>query len=183
MSSVHLCLRTKNSLKIPDQSERDIQRPLEITSDPTNPSASGKVNVPINVPSSAAGTTQGPGQNTRKEKEPGVSLRETEREIQIPLEITSDPTNASASGKVNAPNDVPSSAAGTTQGPGQNTRKEKEPGVSSREASPPERDEGRICNDDFFYRHLNQCHMLSCSCRYTSKIGFMFVDHFDVLYN
>ncbi|XP_027046314.1 uncharacterized protein LOC113674039 [Pocillopora damicornis] len=61
--------------------------------------------------------------------------------IQMPLEITPDPTNASASGKVNAPNDVPLSAAGTTQGPGQNTRKEKEPGVSSREASPPERDE------------------------------------------
>ena len=46
---------------------------------------------------------------------------ETEREIQMPLEITPDPTNASASGKGNAPNDVPSSAAGTTQGPGQNT--------------------------------------------------------------
>ena len=150
MSSVHLCLWTKNSLKIPDQSERDIQRPLEITSDPTNPSASGKVNVPIDVPSLGVGATQGPGQNTRKEKEPGVSSRETEREIQIPLEITSDPTNASASGKVNAPNDLPSSAAGTTQGPGQNTRKEKEPGVSSREASPPERGEGRIYNDDFF---------------------------------
>ena len=94
---------------------------------------------------------------------------ETEREIQMPLEITPDRTNASASGKVNAPNDVPSSAAGTTQGPGQNTRKEKEPGVSSREASPPERDEGRIRNDDFFDRHLN--HMLSCGCRYTSKIS------------
>ena len=172
LSSVQLCLWTKNFLKIPDQSERDIQRqntrkekkpgvslretereieiPLQVTSDPTNPSASGKVNAPIGVPSSAAGTTQGPGQNTRKEKEPGVSLRETEREIRIPLEITSDPTNASTSGKVKAPIGVPSSAAGTTQGPGQNTRKENEPGVSSREASPPERDEGRICNDDFF---------------------------------
>ena len=207
LSSVQLCLWTKNFLKIPDQSERDIQIPLEITSDPTNasatvkvnapidvpssgagatqgprqntrkekkpgvslretereieiplqitsdptnPSASGKVNAPIGVPSSAAGTTQGPGQNTRKEKEPGISLHETEREIQILLEITSDPTNASTSGKVKAPIGVPSSAAGTTQGPGQNTRKENEPGVSSREASPPERDEGRICNDDFF---------------------------------
>ena len=172
LSSVQLCLWTKNFLKIPDQSERDIQRqntrkekkpgvslretereieiPLQVTSDPTNPSASGKVNAPIGVPSSAAGTTQGPVQNTRKEKEPGVSLRETERDIRIPLEITSDPTNASTSGKVKAPIGVPSSAAGTTQGPGQNTRKENEPGVSSREASPPERDEGRICNDDFF---------------------------------
>ena len=131
------------------ETEREIQIPLQITSDPTNASASGKVNAPIGVPSSAAGTTQEPGQNTRKEKEPGISLRETEREIQIPLQITSDPTNASASGKVNAPIGVPSSAAGTTQGPGQNTRKENEPGVSSREASPPERDEGRICNDDF----------------------------------
>ena len=53
---------------------------------------------------------------------------------------------------MNVPIDVPSSAAGTTQGPGQNTRKEKEPGVSSREASPPERDEGRIRSDDFFDR-------------------------------
>ena len=108
------------------------------------------MNAPTDVSSSGAGATQGPGQNTRKEKEPGVSLRETERAIQIALEITSDPTNASASGKVNAPIDVPSSAAGITQGPGQNTRKEKEPRVSSREESPPERDEGRICNDDFF---------------------------------
>ena len=106
---------------------------------------------------------------------------EKEREIQMPLEITPDRTNASASGKVNAPNDVPSSAAGTTQGPGQNTRKEKEPGVSSREASPPERDEDRICNDDFFDRHLN--HMLSCGCRHTSKIGCMFVDRFYVFYS
>ena len=79
---------------------------------------------------------------------------ETEREIKMPLEITPDPTNASASGKVNAPNDVRSSAAGTTQGPGHNTGKEKEPGVSSREASPAERDEGRICNDDFFLPSL-----------------------------
>ena len=71
--------------------------------------------------------------------------------IQMPLEITPDPTNASASGKVNAPNDVPLSAAGITQGPGQNTRKEREPGVSSREASPPERDEGKIYNDDFLF--------------------------------
>ena len=132
------------------ETERDIRIPLEITSDPTNASTSGKVKAPIGVPSSAAGTTQGPVQNTRKEKEPGVSLRETERDIRIPLEITSDPTNASTSGKVKAPIGVPSSAAGTTQGPGQNTRKENEPGVSSREASPPERDEGRICNDDFF---------------------------------
>ena len=181
--SVKLCLWTKNFLKIPDQSERDIQIPLEITPDPKNASASGKVNAPIDVPSSGAGATQGPGQNTRKEKEPGVSLRETEREIQIPLQITSDPTNASASGKVNAPIGVPSSAVGTTQGPGQNTRKEEEPGVSSREASPPERDEGRICNDDFFYRHLNQYHMSNCGCRYTNKIGCMFVDHFHFLYN
>ena len=132
------------------ETEREIRIPLEITSDPTNASTSGKVKAPIGVPSSAAGTTQGPGQNTRKEKEPGVSLHETEREIQIPLEITSDPTNVSTSGKVKALIGVPSSAAGTTQGPGQNTRKENEPGVSSREASPPERDEGRICNDDFF---------------------------------
>ena len=176
--SVKLCLWTKNFLKIPDQSERDIQIPLEITPDPKNvsASASGKVNAPIGVPSSAAGTTQGPGQNTRKEKEPGVSLRETEREIRIPLEITSDPTNASTSGKVKAPIGVPSSAAGTTQGPGQNTRKENEPGVSSREASPTERDEGRICNDDFFYRHLNQYHLSNCGCR------CMFVDHFNFLY-
>ena len=141
------------------------------------------MNAPTDVSSSGAGATQGPGQNTRKEKEPGVSLRETEREIQIPLQITSDPTNASASGKVNAPIDVPSSAAGITQGPGQNTRKEKEPRVSSREESPPERDEGRICNDDFFYRHLNQYHILNRGCRYTGKIGCMFVDHFNVLTN
>ena len=93
MSSVQLCLWTKNSLKIPDQ---------------------------------------------------------LDGEIQIPLEITSDPTNASASGKVNAPIDVPLSVADVTQGPGQNTGKEKDPGVSSREASTVERDEGRICNDDFF---------------------------------
>ena len=103
---------------------------------------------------------------------------ETEREIQMPLEITPDPTNASASGKGNAPNDVPSSAAGITQGPGQNTRKENEPGVSLREVSPPERDEGRIYNDDFFDRHLNQYYMLSCDCRYASEIGSMFVDRF-----
>ena len=141
------------------------------------------MNAPTDVPSSGAGATQGPGHNTRKEKEPGVSLRETERAIQIALEITSDPTNASASGKVNAPIDVPSSAAGITQGPGQNTRKEKEPRVSSREESPPERDEGRICNDDFFYRHLNQYHILNRGCRYTGKIGCMFVDHFNVLTN
>ena len=117
--SVKLCLWTENFLKIPDQSERDIQ---------------------------------------------------------IPLEITPDPKNASASGKVNAPIGVPSSAAGTTQGPGQNTRKEEEPGVSSREASLTERDEGRICNDDFFNRHLNQYHMSNCGCR------CMFVDHFNFLY-
>ena len=96
---------------------------------------------------------------------------ETEREKQMALEITPDATNASASGKVNAPNDVLSSAASTTQGPGQNTRKEREPGVSSREASPEERDEGRICNDNFFYRHLNQYPMLNCGCHYTNKIG------------
>ena len=119
MLSVKLCLWTENFLKIPDQSERDIQ---------------------------------------------------------IPLQITPDPKNASALGKVNAPIGVPSSAAGTTQGPGQNTRKEEEPGVSSREASPTERDEGRICNDDFFYRHLNQYHMSNCGCR------CMFVDHFNFLY-
>ncbi|PFX14656.1 E3 ubiquitin-protein ligase DTX3L [Stylophora pistillata] len=50
-------------------------------------------------------------------------------------------TNASASDKLNAPNDVPSSAAGITQGPGQNTREEKKLRVSSRDASPLERDE------------------------------------------